>query len=78
MQARGVKPDVVTYTALMALVTTTSPYRGRWTPAQRCVHAGLHDAGLRYSAFICLSLQGYRWTYAQRYIGRLAGNPDRR
>ena len=58
MQARGVKPDVVTYTALMALVTTTSPYRGRWTPAQRCVPAGLHETGLRYSAFICLSRQG--------------------
>lgn len=35
MEASGVKPDVVTYTALMALVVKTGPYRGRSSPAQR-------------------------------------------
>lgn len=36
MEAAGLRPDVVTYTALMALVVKTGPYRGRSSPAQRC------------------------------------------
>jgi pentatricopeptide repeat domain-containing protein 1 len=35
MEAAGMRPDVVTYTALMALVVKTGPYRGRSSPAQR-------------------------------------------
>jgi hypothetical protein len=35
MEAAGLRPDVVTYTALMALVVKTGPYRGRSSPAQR-------------------------------------------
>ncbi|CAI5517193.1 unnamed protein product [Closterium sp. Naga37s-1] len=37
MEAQGLKPDVVTYTSLMALVVKTAPYRGRSSPSQRSV-----------------------------------------
>lgn len=35
MEAAELKPDVVTYTSLMALLVKASPNRGRTSPAQR-------------------------------------------
>lgn len=35
MEEAKMRPDVVTYTALMALVVKASPNRGRSSPAQR-------------------------------------------
>lgn len=47
MEAAGIRPDVVTYTALMALVVKTAPYRGRSSPTQRYAQFPLWSALLR-------------------------------
>lgn len=48
MEAAGVKPDVVTYTALMAVVVKTGPYRGRSSPTQRWAHFTLQSVLLPF------------------------------